>query len=142
METSNNAIELIKSFEGFKAEAYYDSVGVLTIGYGTTRNIKSNMIVNKAQAHDLLTKDVVKFESFVNRFVRVNLTQNQFDSLISWTYNLGPTNLKNSTMLKVLNQEKYDEVPFQMKRWNKAGGKVLLGLTRRREAEANLFAKT
>ena len=62
-----------------------------------------------------------------------------FDSLVSWTYNLGPTNLNSSTLLKFLNAENYEEVPAQIKRWNKAGGKVLEGLTRRREAEALLF---
>jgi lysozyme len=71
--------------------------------------------------------------------VEVSLEQNQFDSLVSWVYNLGPTNLKESTMLKVLNEGKYDEVPEQIKRWNKADGVVLGGLVKRREAEALLF---
>ena len=71
--------------------------------------------------------------------VVVSLTQNQFDALVSWVYNLGPTNFRKSTMLKVLNDGNYDEVPYQMKRWNKAGGKVLKGLVIRREAEAELF---
>ncbi len=62
-----------------------------------------------------------------------------YDALVSWTYNLGPTNLKSSTLLKFLNAENYEEVPTQIKRWNKAGGKVLEGLKRRREAEALLF---
>ena len=65
--------------------------------------------------------------------------QNQFDALVSWTYNLGPTNLKQSTMLKVLNESNYDEVPEQIKRWNKASGQVLAGLVKRRAAEAELF---
>jgi lysozyme len=67
------------------------------------------------------------------------LNQNQFDALTSWTYNLGPTNLKSSTMLKVLNDGNYDEVPEQIKKWNKAGGQVLNGLIKRRDAEAELF---
>jgi len=67
------------------------------------------------------------------------LHQNQFDALVSWTYNLGPSNLNKSTMLKVLNRGHYEEVPAQMRRWNKAGGKVLKGLTRRRNAESLLF---
>ena len=70
---------------------------------------------------------------------KVPLNQNQFDALVSWTYNLGPNNLKSSTMLGVLNQGKYDEVPAQMKRWNKASGKVKKGLIRRRNAEALMF---
>ena len=80
-----------------------------------------------------------KFEGDVLRLVNVPLSQNQFDSLVSWTFNLGAGNLQSSTLLKVLNQRKYDEVPEQIKRWNKANGKVLEGLTRRREAEALLF---
>ena len=71
--------------------------------------------------------------------VEVSLLQNQFDALVSWVYNLGPSNLKASTMLKVLNSGEYKSVPEQIKRWNKAGGKVLEGLTRRRNAEALLF---
>ena len=71
--------------------------------------------------------------------MEVKLNQNQFDALVAWVYNLGPSNLKSSTMLKVLNEEEWEEVPRQMKRWNKAGGEVLRGLVRRREAEAMLF---
>jgi len=67
------------------------------------------------------------------------MSQHQFDALVSWTFNLGPSNLNSSTMLKVLNKGDYEDVPAQIKRWNKAGGKVLEGLTRRREAEALLF---
>ena len=67
------------------------------------------------------------------------LDQNEFDALVAWTYNLGPTNLNNSTMLKVLNDNKKEEVPGQMRRWNKANGKVLEGLERRRLAESLLF---
>ena len=76
----------------------------------------------------------------MNTLVTVPLHQHQFDALVSWTYNLGPTNLKSSTLLAVLNQGKYDEVPAQIMRWNKAGGKELEGLTRRRQAEADMFA--
>jgi len=71
--------------------------------------------------------------------VTVPLEQNQFDALVSWTYNLGPSNLNRSTALKLLNMSEYDGVPAQLKRWNKAGGKVLDGLVRRREAEAEMF---
>jgi len=67
------------------------------------------------------------------------MSQHQFDAMVSWTFNLGPSNLKASTMLKVLNKGDYEDVPAQIKRWNKAGGKVLEGLIRRREAEALLF---
>ena len=80
-----------------------------------------------------------EYEQYVNDYVHVNLNQQQFDALCSWVYNLGPSNFKSSTLLKKLNNEEFSEVPEQIKRWNKAGGKVLAGLTRRREAEALLF---
>jgi GH24 family phage-related lysozyme (muramidase) len=75
----------------------------------------------------------------VDRLVTVDLEQNQFDALVAWTFNLGPTNLKSSTMLRVLNEGEYGKVPGEMKRWNKAGGKTLDGLIRRREAESLLW---
>jgi lysozyme len=87
----------------------------------------------------MLEVDIETYENYVNKYVIVFLTQNQFDALVSWVYNLGSTNLRNSTMLKVLNAGKYGEVPYQMKRWNRAGGKVLKGLVIRRKAEAELF---
>ena len=87
----------------------------------------------------MLLEELVEYEVAVEEAVDNQLDQCMFDALVSWTYNLGPTNLNNSTMLKVLNAGEYDEVPAQIKRWNKAGGKVLQGLIRRREAEALLF---
>ena len=80
-----------------------------------------------------------EYEGYVNDLVKVKLKQNQFDALVSWVFNLGPANLKASTMLKFLNAGDYHLIPSQIKRWNKAGGKVLEGLIRRREAEALLF---
>jgi lysozyme len=87
----------------------------------------------------MLEVELEEYENYVNTLVDVSLAQNQFDALVSWTYNLGGGNLKASTMLKVLNSGDYDEVPNQIKRWNKAGGKVLEGLVRRRQAEADMF---
>jgi lysozyme len=80
-----------------------------------------------------------EYENYVSTAVTVPLSQNQFDALVSWVYNLGNGNLTSSTMLKVLNSGDYAGVPAQIKRWNKAGGKVLEGLTRRRQAEADMF---
>jgi lysozyme len=91
------------------------------------------------QAEAWLEEELIEYENYVNEAVQVPLEQNQFDALVSWTYNLGPSNLNKSTMLKVLNASAYEDVPAQIKRWNKAGGKVLEGLVRRREAEALLF---
>ena len=139
VETSENGIELIKDFEGRRLVAYQDSVGVWTIGYGHTKTAHEDKLIIKSTADRLLAEDLAEFEKYVDTYVTVALTQNQFDALVSWTFNLGPGNLKESTMLKKLNQGLYAEVPDEMRRWNKAGGKVLEGLIRRREAEAKLF---
>ena len=140
MNISNKGIELIKQFEGCRLNAYQDSVGVWTIGYGHTEGVTEGMEISEHQAEIMLGSDLVKYANYINEYVTVSLNPNQFDALTSWVYNLGPGNLKSSTMLKVLNEGNYDDVPFQIKRWNKAGGKVLKGLVRRREAEAELFA--
>lgn len=139
-KTSTKGINLIKSFEGYRANAYLDAVGVPTIGYGTTRGVKMGQKINESQAVAFLQKDLEMFENAINRLVKVPLTQDQFDALSSFVYNLGETNFAGSTLLKVINQGRYDLAPAQFLRWNKAGGKVLNGLTRRRQAEANLFS--
>ena len=139
MEISQEGLSLIKKFEGCELKAYKCAADVWTIGYGSTNDVKEGMEISQERADMLLLEDVDVFEEAVNKLVEVPLEQNQFDALISWTFNLGPTNLKNSTLLKVLNNKDYDGVPAQIKRWNKAGGKVLQGLIRRREAEALLF---
>jgi lysozyme len=139
MEISQEGLSLIKKFEGCELEAYKCAAGVWTIGYGSTNNVNEGMEISQERADMLLLEDVEVFEEAVNKLVEVPLEQNQFDALVSWTFNLGSTNLKNSTLLKVLNNKDYDGVPAQIKRWNKAGGKVLQGLIRRREAEALLF---
>ena len=139
METSNEGISLIQKFEGCELEAYQCSAGVWTIGYGHTKDVVEGMTITKEQAEQMLVDELHEYENYINEYVTVALSQNQFDALVSWVYNLGPANLKASTMLKVLNSGKYEDVPAQMKRWNKAGGKVLEGLIRRREAEACLF---
>jgi lysozyme len=139
MKISNEGKNLIKYFEGCKLEAYLDAVSTPTIAYGRTKGVTIGDTCTQEQAEAWLDEELVEYENYVNEAVKVPLTQNQFDALVSWTYNLGPSNLNNSTMLKVLNSSSYDDVPTQIKRWNKAGGKVLDGLVRRREAEALLF---
>ena len=139
MNTSAEGIALIKKFEGCELKAYQCSAGVWTIGYGHTKDVEEGDTISKDQAEEMLVEELHEYENYVNEYVNVALSQNQFDALVSWVYNLGPANLKASTMLKVLNDGKYDDVPYQMKRWNKAGGKVLDGLVRRREAEALLY---
>lgn len=138
--TGKKGTQLIKFFEGFRAQAYYDAVGVPTIGYGTTAGVRMGTKITEAQGEMFLQADLRRFEAAVNRLVKVKLTQEQFDALVSFTYNLGEGNFGSSTLLKLLNQGRYDLVPDQFLRWNKAGGKVLAGLTKRRQAEADLFA--
>ena len=139
MKTSAEGLSLIKKFEGCELYAYQCSAGVWTIGYGHTKDVEPGMQITKEDADEMLVEELHEYESYVNDFVTAPLSQNQYDALVSWVYNLGPANLKASTMLKVLNAGEYEEVPAQMKRWNKAGGKVLEGLIRRREAESLLF---
>ena len=139
MNISQEGISLIKKFEGCELEAYKCAAGVWTIGYGHTKDVKEGNSITKEEAESMLVHELQEYCSDVDIAVKVDLKQNEFDSLVSWTYNLGPTNLNSSTMLRVLNEGKHDEVPAQMKRWNKASGQVKEGLVRRREAEALMF---
>ncbi|EKM8117695.1 lysozyme [Enterobacter asburiae] len=144
MQTSEKGIALIKQFEGCKLTAYQDSVGVWTIGYGWTqpvdgKPIRAGMTIKQETAERLLKTGLVSYENDVSRLVKVNLTQGQFDALVSFTYNLGVRSLSTSTLLRKLNAGDYAGAADEFLRWNKAGGKVLNGLTRRREAERALF---
>tara|TARA_B100000282_G_scaffold286188_1_gene252453 strand:+ start:307 stop:798 length:492 start_codon:yes stop_codon:yes gene_type:complete len=139
MKISNNGLELIKHFEGCVLNAYKCPAGVWTIGYGHTKDVQPGDEWSESHADHMLEVEMEEYEGYVNNSVTAPINQDQFDALVSWVYNLGGGNLNASTMLKVLNAGQYEEVPAQMMRWNKAGGKVLEGLTRRRQAEANLF---
>ena len=139
MKISQEGLSLIKKFEGLRLKAYKCSANVLTIGYGHTGEVKETDKITLEEADSLLEKDIAKFEEYVSDNVIVELKQNQFDALVAWTFNLGVGNLRNSTMLKKLNEADYDSIPFEMRRWNKAGGKTLDGLIRRRKAEGLLF---
>lgn len=144
MQTSEKGIALIKEFEGCKLTAYQDSVGVWTIGYGWTqpvdgKPIRAGMTIKQETAERLLKTGLVSYESDVSRLVKVGLTQGKFDALVSFTYNLGARSLSTSTLLRKLNAGDYAGAADEFLRWNKAGGKVLNGLTRRREAERALF---
>ena len=136
---SEEGLSLIKKFEGCRLEAYKCSGGVWTIGYGHTENVNEGDTITQEKADKLLKSDIESFEVYVNYSVMVELDQGQFDALVAWTFNLGPGNLRESTMLKKLNDADYASVPFEMRRWNKAGGKTLDGLIRRRQAEGLLF---
>lgn len=139
LKTSQEGISLIKSFEGCELSAYRCSANVPTIGYGHTAGVSDGDTCTLEEAEEMLTEDLVEFENYVKKYVETDLEQNQFDSLVAWVYNLGPKNLSESTLLKELNAGNLEEVPRQMKRWNRAGGQVLDGLIRRREAESRLL---
>lgn len=146
MATSDVGVSLISGFEGTRFTAYDDGVGVWTIGTGTTVypngvKVKQGDTCTPEEAKAYFKHDLAKFEKTVNESVTVPLNQNQFDALVSLTYNIGSGAFKGSTLLKLLNQKQYREAAAQFTRWNKANGKVLNGLTRRREAERDLFLK-
>lgn len=141
MKVSQDCIQLVKYFEGFEDTAYLCPANVWTIGYGRTRNVKEGDKITEVQAERDLLEELEEFKHQVLDSVKVELKQNELDALTSWTYNLGVGNLKSSTLLKKLNAGNKDEVPAEIVRWNKANGKVLAGLTKRREAEAELWAK-
>jgi lysozyme len=141
---SDVGLQLIKAFEGKHNNGYLCPAKVWTIGYGHTGTTfgsptPQGQIITDAQIDELLKQDMKRFEDAVLNTVKVPLTQNQFDALISFTFNVGAGALASSTLLKLLNQGKYVEVPAQFLRWNKGGGKVLAGLVRRRQSEAHLF---
>jgi lysozyme len=142
MKLGDKGTELLKHFEGCELSAYQDSVGVWTIGYGHTKGVYDGMTITQGQAEQMLLTELEEYEGYIESMVTVPLTQNQFDALVVWVYNLGPTNFRNSTLLKELNAGNYNAAGQEITRWNKAGGKVLAGLVKRREAEAELFNDT
>ncbi|ENX58808.1 MULTISPECIES: lysozyme [Acinetobacter] len=146
MKTSQVGINLITSFEDLVLTAYDDGVGVWTIGFGTTVypngvKVKRGDTCTKAQAVSFFQHDLRRFEAAVNQAVNVVINQNQFDALVSLTYNIGETALKESTLVKKLNAKDYAGAADQFPQWNKGGGKVMKGLVRRRAAERELFLK-
>jgi len=149
---SNEGIELIKRFEGLHKiqkdgmiSSYQCSAGKWTIGWGSTKGVRSGMKITKDEAELRLREDLRNSEADVKRYVSVPLTQGQYDALVSFVFNLGGGNFRSSTLLKKLNQGLYNDCPEQILRWNKArvAGKltVLNGLTRRRAAEAAVFSR-
>lgn len=145
MELSQKGKDLIMQFEGCKLEAYQDSVGIWTIGYGNTfyedgTPVKKGDIITHNRAIELFNLIVKKFEVSVDELVISNVNQNQFDAMVSLAYNIGLGNFKTSSLLKMVNKSPNDTAIYlQFLRWNKAKGKVLEGLTRRRMAESNLY---
>lgn len=139
MEVSRQGLALIQQFEGCRLEAYRDSVGVWTIGYGSTRGVEPGDRITKTQALELLEADVERHADYVRRYVNVALTQSQFDALCSFVFNVGGGAFQRSTLLRKLNDGDCFGAADELLRWTKAGGKELAGLVRRREAERALF---
>ncbi len=154
MKMSANGLKKLELWEGSERKAYRDVAGLLTIGVGhllTQDELHSGKIyiggvgidyrrgLTKEQITDLLAQDLKGFEKVVNENVKVPLSQSQFDTLVSFSFNVGPVAFKNSTLLKVLNKKQYDEVPKQLRRWVYAGGNKVRGLQIRRENEIELW---
>ena len=148
MKLSNHGIDFIKHYEGFSASPYLDAVGIPTIGYGITHYDSGRRVsmadrpISEFGAMTVLKHEINKiYGHAVNTYVQVPITQNQFDALTSFTYNEGPRAFKTSTMLKYINEGKFDLAQHEFRRWTKAGGRILKGLQKRREAERRLFVK-
>lgn len=139
MNISNAGLDLIKSFEGLRLQAYLCPAGVPTIGYGSTgAHVKMGMTITANEADELLRQDVSRFERGVFKLTGP-ISQHRFDALVSFAFNLGISALAGSTLLKMHKAGNHEAAAGQFGRWNKAGGKVLAGLTRRRAAEATLY---
>ena len=137
--TGRAGLELIKHFEGLRLEAYLCPAGVWTIGYGSTRGVIESMTITETEAEAMLRRDLLTAERSVLRLVNVPLTHNQFDALVSFTFNLGGGALQRSTLRRKVNREDHEDVPAELLKWNRAGGKISRGLIRRRQAEAELY---
>jgi lysozyme len=145
MKPSGNALKIIKQFEGLRLNAYLDQVGIATIGYGNTRypdgakvNLGDKISIEKADA--MLFFSLNDFAYWINHYVQTSLTQNQFDALCSFTYNVGIGAFRKSTLLKKVNLNPNDPtIEMEFLKWNKAKGKVLPGLTKRRQQESDLY---
>jgi lysozyme len=144
MKTSDHGIAIIKQFEGCKLKSYRCPADKLTIGYGHTSDagspqVTDGMVITQDEAVRILANDLVKFEKAVDGMVTVELSQGQFDALVSFAYNCGTGALKKSTLLKKVNAEDWDACPAEFMKYTRGGGKVLPGLIRRRKAEVESF---
>ena len=139
MKTSQKGIDLIKKFEGCRLKAYKCPANVWTIGYGHTNNVRPDDVITQEQAEELLKRDLISFENSVSKLIKIAVTQNEFDALVSFAFNVGVGALANSTLLKLLNSGNKKGAAEQFSRWVYAGNKVLEGLIKRRNAEKDLF---
>ena len=139
MSISTRGLELIKKFEGFRATPYICPGGKLSIGYGNTIKEGEYTKISKEQAESLLRSTVSSFEKAIKKAVKVPLTQNQYDSLVSLAYNIGSGAFSKSTLVNILNTGDYRGAANEFNSWVKSNGKILSGLQRRREEEKSLF---
>jgi lysozyme len=143
---SQKGLDLIKQFEGLSLTPYVCAGGINTIGYGNTYYTNGKKVtlqdkpITKQQAEELLKFSLSTYEKAVDSFCRDDISQSQFDALVSFAYNLGTGALQKSTLIKKVNANPKDvTIADEFMKWNKANGKVLVGLTKRRQAEANLY---
>jgi len=147
MRISQRGVDLIKRHEGLRLQAYRDAVSVVTIGYGHTRTARLGQVISAGDAEALLRADLDGFEAGVARLVTRPIEPSQFDALVSFAFNVGldidadrrAEGLGDSTLLALVNAGRDQDAAIEFVKWNKAGGRPLLGLTRRRLAEAQLF---
>lgn len=136
-------IKIIKRWEGCRLDLYLCPAGLPTIGYGHVVSARERAAlaggITQDMAEDLLVDDVERFMTIMSRLITVELTPRQAGAILSWTFNLGGGNLRSSTLLKRINEGDHGDVPYQIRRWNKCRGRVLPGLTARREDEAQLY---
>ena len=144
MKTSQGMKELIARFEGLRLKAYKCPAGIWTIAFGATtfngKRVTEGLVITKEQAYEQLERDLAVFENGVGRLVSKPINQDQFDALVSFSFNVGLGSLSRSSILKKVNADPSDPTirdSFAM--WNKAGGKVLAGLVKRRKAEADWY---
>jgi lysozyme len=144
---NKEALDLIKKWEGFRATAYKDAVGIWTIGYGTTANAgvgidpKAGMNISESQAESYLRAAVTKFGDSIRSKMTMQPNENEFGAMVSLAYNIGPGAFGKSSVLRLFNEDHKKEAADAFLLWNKAGGKVLRGLTNRRIEERALFLK-
>jgi lysozyme len=137
---SPRGLALTKQFEGLRLCSYQDSGGVWTIGYGHTGGVRSGQVISQNEADRLLGVDTALAAGCVNRLVTSSITQNQFDALVDFTFNLGCHRLAGSTLLRLVNEGNFEQAALEFHKWDMASGHVLPGLVSRRKAEAELFA--
>ena len=138
---SEEALALIKRWEGLKLQSYKCVAGVWTVGFGHVATARPGMVISETQATRLLMEDLARFEAAIERLVRVPLSDGQFGALVSWAFNVGEGAAARSSLIRKLNAGEYDAVPGELARWNKVDGKVVPGLSNRRAAEAGLWAR-